>query len=244
MSKKPLEGKITVITGASRGIGKGLALGFATHGAQIGCVGRNQSDLESIVAEIARSGGQATGICADVSNFNEMVAMYQSVIAAYGQVDIVIVNAGGNLDDNDVEHSDVQNWAKTIEVNLIGAYHTVKPAIPLMKENGGRIIMIGSGLGHRSTENTTAYSSAKAGLWMLTRGLAEELRQYNILVNELIPGPVANSRNHGKAPDNSIFNVEWMKQPEDVVPLALFLATQPDSGPTGQSFSLMRRDSQ
>jgi len=116
----------------------------------------------------------------------------------------------------------------------------------ILKQRGaGKIITIGSGLGHRGYAGGSAYSCSKAGLWMLTRILAQELMQYKISVNELIPGPVQTSIDDNAKTSNSkvkSMESEWQKQPKDVVPLALFLASQPDIGPTAQSFSLMRRD--
>jgi 3-oxoacyl-[acyl-carrier protein] reductase len=104
---------------------------------------------------------------------------------------------------------------------------------------------VGSGVGHRGLPGSSAYACSKAGLWMLTRVLAQELAAYNISVNELIPGPVATDMTGAQAAQRQgVFGIEgeWVKSPDDVVPLALFLATQPPIGPTAQSFSLMRRD--
>ena len=134
-----------------------------------------------------------------------------------------------------------------MQVNLIGSYHTARAAIPHLKERGaGKIIAIGSGLGHRGRPGESAYASSKAGLSMLVRVLAQELWQHNISVNELIPGPVLTERvaQSYAQRTGSVFqdDSEWIKTPEDVVPLALFLATQPNKGPTGQIYSLMRRD--
>ena len=106
-------------------------------------------------------------------------------------------------------------------------------------------ITIGSGLGHKGRSDNAAYSCSKAGLWMLTRVLAQELHKFNISVNELIPGPVVTAMGDSSMKDsNSAFSVdsEWIKEPEDVTNLALFIANQPLVGPIGQSFSLMRRD--
>jgi 3-oxoacyl-[acyl-carrier protein] reductase len=109
------------------------------------------------------------------------------------------------------------------------------------------MIMIGSGMGHRALPDRAAYATSKAGLWMFTRVLAAELMPHNIAVNELIPGPVATDMGPTRPdPDDTAhpLNREWYKEAEDVVPLALFLASQPNGGPSGQSFSLMRRDAQ
>jgi 3-oxoacyl-[acyl-carrier protein] reductase len=134
----------------------------------------------------------------------------------------------------------------TLDVNLLGAYYCALAAIPALKGRGaGKIMTIGSGIGHRGLAVTSAYACSKAGLWMLTRVLAQELWPYHISVNELIPGPVVTDMSGTQAAQRQgVFGIEgeWIKNPDDVVPLALFQATQPVIGPTAQSFSLMRRD--
>jgi 3-oxoacyl-[acyl-carrier protein] reductase len=113
----------------------------------------------------------------------------------------------------------------------------------MRKRGGGRMVMTGSGMGHSSLHGHAAYSCSKSALWMLVRILADELRVDGISVNELVPGPVQTAMTGVPQRTGSVVNnpVEWLKQPEDVVPLAMFLATHPGPGPTGQSFSLMRR---
>lgn len=244
---KQLNGKVVVITGAGRGIGKGLALGFAEQGARIVCVARTQTQLDETVTEIRQAGGEAIAVLTDVTDADSVRGMYETTISEYGQVDVVIANAGGNFSRSSIEDSDIDEWLFTIQVNLIGVYYTCKFAIPYMKENGGQMIVVGSGLGHRVGDKTHgAYSTSKAGVWMFVRALAAELRAYHICVNELIPGVVQTDidPDNSTRPNDSPLNLEWVKQPKDVVPIALFLATQPLMGATGQSFSLMRRDSQ
>lgn len=162
-------------------------------------------------------------------------------------LDILVACAGGNLDRLPVEESDINGWTATLDVNLVGPDHCAKSAIPHMRQRGaGKIIIIGSGGGHRGYPGTSADACSKAGLWMLTRVLAQELSEYWVSVNELIPGPVMTERAREIYGDGGhpAFDLpgEWVKDPEDVTSLALFLATQPDVGPTAQSFSLMRRD--
>lgn len=162
----------------------------------------------------------------------------------FGGLDILVLNAGINTARGHVVDSDPEAWRQTLEVNLVGAYHCARAAIPFLKERGGgKIIAIGSGMGHRSQAGSSAYACSKAGLWMLTRTLAEELWEHNISVNELIPGPVETDMSKKSRGPDSVFSIgsEWIKTPAEVVPLALFLATQPQVGPTSQSFSLMRR---
>ncbi len=243
-----LTGNVALITGAGRGIGRAIATGYAAAGAVVCCVARTQSEIERTVAEIRQNGGTAISVQADVTDYNSVVHAFDTAAGELGGIDIVVINAGGNYDESpDIESGSPEEWAHTVQVNLIGSYHTAHAAIPHLKKRGaGKIIAIGSGIGHRGRPGESAYASAKAGLSMLMHVLAQEVWQHNISVNEIIPGPVLTervARTFADRPD-SVFQIdsEWIKTPEDVVPLALFLATQPDKGPTGQTYSLMRRD--
>ena len=243
-----LQGKVAVITGAGKGIGRALALGFAREGASVCCAARTASEIESAVDEIRAAGGSAIAVQTDVTILADVERMHKAAADAFGGVDIVVVNAGGNLEAGRIDSGDPDMWVATVDVNLKGAYFTARSAIPYLKaRGGGKIITIGSGIGHNGRESASAYACGKAGSWMLTRVLAQELWQDNISVNELVPGPVITPgavqswEQQGGGAVNAISS-EWVKQPEDVLPIALFLATQPDTGPTAQSFSLVRRD--
>lgn len=244
--EKTLYGKTAVITGAGRGIGKAIAIAYARAGAKVVCAARSYEEIEKTVVEISASGGQGIAVKTDVTCIEEVNSMCEAAVKEYGGIDILVINAGANYDRQNVENSDLENWRKTMEVNLFGACYCAHAAIPYLKQRGAaKIITIGSGLGHRGFSGGSAYSCSKAGLWMLTRILAQELLQYNISVNELIPGPVQTSIDDNDGGGKNVvksIESEWQKQPEDVVPLALFLASQPEVGPTAQSFSLMRRD--
>ena len=182
----------------------------------------------------------------DVTQSAAAERMVRQAFEAFGGLDIVVINAGVSGTSRCVEESDPAAWRAVIEVNLLGAYHCARAAIPALKRRGaGKIITVGSGRGHRGAAEGSHYAVSKAGLWMLTRVLAQELADSKISVNELIPGPVATRMTQKAAQQGkgaSAIPGEWTKAPEDVVPLAMFLATQPDVGPTAQSFSLMRRD--
>ena len=245
---KPLQGKVALVTGAGRGIGRAIAAAYADAGASVGCSSRTLSEIENTVADITGRGGQALGVQADVTQEESVKAMVDSVVEAFGGIDILVNNAGANFTWREVDESDSEKWKATIDVNLLGTYYCAKMAIPALKQRGGgKIIIVGSGAGHRSVAGMSAYACAKAGVWMLTRVMAQELWDFNISVNELIPGPVKTTFNRHR-PENwsrrprSGSGSEWVKSPEDVVPLAMFLATQPEIGPSAQSFSIMRRD--
>jgi 3-oxoacyl-[acyl-carrier protein] reductase len=242
-----LDGKVVLITGAGRGIGRALAVGFAEQGASVACLARTPRDIEKTVGEVIAAGGSAAGIPCDVTDLNSVENAYRCTEDALGGIDIVIINAGVNNVREKIGKDDHVLWRNTIEANLIGAYYCIRASIPYLKKRGaGKIITIGSGRGRRGDVMGSSYACSKSALWMLTRVAAEELREHNITVNELVPGPVAtdmNSKFNGNTLDTLFTDgKEWIKAPKDVVPLALFIATLPKNGPTAQSFSLARRE--
>lgn len=246
-----MQGKVSVITGAGRGIGRAIAQAYAAEGSQVVCAARSEDQLTETVAAITAKGGKAIAVPTDVTDRAQVQRLFERAEEAYGGIDIVVINAGGNTDRKLLEQGEIDDWIAVIELNLIGAYLTLKLALPHLRKRGaGKIITIGSGMGRRGAPGASSYAAAKAGLSLLTRVTAQELGETNITINELIPGPVRTALTAGveeraKASGGATpFSnpVEWIKTPEDVVPLALFLANQPERGPTGQTFSLMRRD--
>jgi len=249
-----LQGKVAVVTGAGRGCGEAIALGFARAGARVCCVSRTRSEIDAVVKAIEADGGTAISVTADVSDLSSVEPMFRQAVERFGGLDILVLSHGVALSLANVEDTDPHDWKRTIEINLIGTYYCARTATPYLKSRGaGKIIVIGSGQGHQGTAATSAYASSKAGTWALVQSLAAELVTFNISVNELLPGNVktklyddtfkqlAAVTPAGTTPLAAKRSHEWLKRPEDVVPLALFMASQPDVGPTAQSFSLMRR---
>ena len=251
MQQQRLEGKVAVVTGAGRGIGEAIARAYALEGADLVLAARSAAQIEAVADDIRAGGADALAVRTDVTDHAQVQRLYAQAVETFGGLDIVVVNAGGNVDRTRVDVGEAGPWVATIELNLIGAYYCLKEAIPYLKtRGGGKIITVGSGMGHRASAGNSSYCAAKAGLRILTRALAQELIEDGIAVNELVPGPVRTyltrnveelSKQSGN-PTPFSSPTEWVKQPEDVVPLALFLATQPDKGPTAQTFSLTRRE--
>jgi 3-oxoacyl-[acyl-carrier protein] reductase len=244
MRDAPLAGQIALVTGAGRGIGRAIAVAYARAGAHVVVASRTPSELDALVADIEADGGAATAVPTDVTSPDAVEQLF-SRVDAVGGLDVAMLNAGGLPGRGPVADSDLQVWNDTLALNLTASYLCARAAIPRLRaRGGGKIILVGSGIGHRGVPEFSAYACAKAGQWMLTRVLAQELQADAISVNELIPGPVRTDIGTGDfaGSGTTTFAGEWSKTPDDVVPLALMLATQPNHGPSAQSFSLMRRD--
>jgi 3-oxoacyl-[acyl-carrier protein] reductase len=239
-----LAGKTAVVTGSGRGIGRAIALALAREGARVGLVARTRTELEEAATEARKAGGEALAVVADVTDWGQVETMASQVRRAFPRLDVLVNNAGGGGERQPIAETDPQRWVKDVTLNLVSAYLVTRAFLPwLIESGGGRIINVGSGLGHRPGAGSSAYRVGKAGLWMLTQCLAEELWTHGIEVNELIPGPVHTTLTAARFASSPppFAPSERVKTPDEVVPLALWLATQPPGGPTAQSFSLARR---
>ena len=240
-----LTDRVAVVTGGGRGIGRAIALALAAEGADICIVARTEHQLESVTVEVEALGRSALAVVADCTHPEQVEAMAGQVRARFGRLDILANNAGGGIESKPVLESDPELWVKDVQVNLMSAYLVTRHLLSLMVETGGgKILNTGSGMGHGAGPGNSAYRVGKAGMWMFTQCLAAEVWEQGIEANELVPGPVqtdlTDTRMQVGAPP-PFAPSERVKYPEEVAPLAVWLATQPAGGPTAQSFSLARR---
>ena len=185
-----LEGKTAIVTGAARGIGRGIATAFAAEGAGVACADLNEAGAQAVADAISADDGRAIALAVDVTDFALVEAMTRRVLDEFGGIDILVNNAGIDTIGTVVEMS-LEQWQQMIDTNLTSVFYCCKTVLPTMIAQGsGRIINIGSQLGLEGTDRMVHYCAAKAGVHGLTRALACEVAPYNINVNAIAPGPI------------------------------------------------------
>jgi NAD(P)-dependent dehydrogenase (short-subunit alcohol dehydrogenase family) len=220
-----LNGKTALITGAGRGIGRGIALAFAKEGCDVAIAARGANEIADTAKEIRALGRKALELIMDVSNMKQVVDGVNVALAEFGKIDILVNNAGYACFKPFMELSE-EEWRQTIDVNLTGAFNCTRAVAPSMIERkSGRIINISSVAGLKPISEQSAYCASKFGLNGLTKVLAMEFRQYGVGVHAICPGGVDTRLAREAMPQRDKTN--WL-QPDDIAHAALFLATQSD----------------
>lgn len=240
-----LKGRVAIITGASRGIGRSIALAYAEAGAKVVVSSRNKRppELEKVAEEICQKGGKAIAVPAHVGKPEDVENLVKRAMAEFGRIDILVNNAGANPVLSTLVDLDLGAFQKVLEVNLIGAFLMSKAvAKEMIEQGGGRIINISSISGLRArNDQTGAYCISKAALNMMTQVMARELAPYNILVNAIAPGSIKTefSRVNWTDPERKAQRIREIElrrfgEPDEVVGCALFLASEASSFVTGE----------
>jgi NAD(P)-dependent dehydrogenase (short-subunit alcohol dehydrogenase family) len=222
-----LAGTTAVVTGASRGIGRAIAIGLARAGADVALWARDAAALDGVAAEITTAGGKAVPLVCDVSDAAAVERAAATVRTAMSPVRVIVNNAGAVLRKPTAEIDDVE-WRRVIAVNLDGTFHVTRAFLVDLTRWGGRIINIASRAGREGTPLLAAYCAAKHGVVGLTRSLAEELRSAKVSVNAICPGSVDTAMLREGLPD-----AEPDMTPDDIARTALFLAIDAPAALTG-----------
>ncbi|MCB9990500.1 MAG: SDR family NAD(P)-dependent oxidoreductase [Rhodospirillales bacterium] len=225
-----LSGRVALVTGASRGIGRAVALAYAKAGAHVVALARTTGALEELDDEISKIGGSATLIPQDILVFDKLDMLGPALADKFGKLDIFVGNAGvlGTL--GPLSHLESREWQKVMDVNLTANYRLIRTLEPLLKaSDAGRMIFTSSGLAQKPFAYWAAYCASKAGLEMMVKTYAAEIETTNIKANLVDPGIVDTAMLESAFPGG--FPGETC-QPEDVVPAYLRLAV-PDCAQNG-----------
>lgn len=184
-----LAGKVVIVTGASRGIGEAAAEAMAREGATVMLAARDGARAGAVAQRIVAAGGKASARACDVSSYAEVEKLVAETIGRFGRLDVLVNNAGVIEPIASLLEGDPAEWARNIEINLVGAYYAVRAVLPpMVAAGGGTIINVSSGAAIRPLEGWSAYCSGKAGLHMLTRAIALETQEKGIRVFGFQPG--------------------------------------------------------
>jgi len=221
--ERSLEGQAAIVTGASRGIGRSIALILARNGAAVSLAARTEADLQAVQKEIEAFGGRATSFVTDVSQESEVIRLVHSTVERLGRLDIVVNNAGigifGPLADTTTEQ-----WDRIMAINARGPFLLCREAIPyLQRQGGGFVINIASVVAVKGYANQAAYGASKHALLGMSKALAKEVQPDGIRVHILCPGGVDTQLVGQARPD---LDQSVLIQPEEIADLVLFLVTR------------------
>jgi len=248
-SQFTLEGKVALVTGGSRGIGKATAITFAKAGADVAITSRNIEGrglpgLEEVADEIRGLGQKSLAVAAHVGRMDQIPGLVDKVLAEFGRIDI-LVNAAGTSMHTPVLDMDEKQWDSVLNLNLKGLFFLSQAVARVMKEHGGgRIINVASIFGFKPEFEVGAYSIAKAGVIMATKVLAQELARYNIRVNVIAPGLTQTRMLEARwtitSKEEALKEIPMARlgEPQDIANTMLYLASDASSYVTGQAIAV------
>ena len=238
-----LGNKVSIITGASKGIGKAIAKIFAQAGTHVVCVSRTKDDLNILKKEILNDGGSVSIYSCDVSNFDEVEGLIRNTVEEFSKIDIIVNNAGITRDGLIMRMSD-EDWNTVIDINLKGTFNAIKAVSrQMMKQRSGRIINISSVVGLKGNAGQANYAASKAGIIGLTKSSSKELASRGITVNCIAPGYIATDMTDqltDKVKEEIINRIPlgYIGKTDNIAAAALFLASDEAEYITGQTISV------
>jgi NADP-dependent 3-hydroxy acid dehydrogenase YdfG len=186
-----IEGKVVVITGASSGNGEATARHLSAHGAIVVLGARRVDRLKSLADELSRADRKALAVPTDVTQYEQVKRLVDTAVQTYGRIDVIINNAG-LMPHSPLERLKIDDWNRMIDVNLKGALHGIAAALPYMKQQkSGHIINVSSVAGHKVRPGSAVYAATKTAVLVISEGLRQEVKPYNIRTTVISPGAIA-----------------------------------------------------
>jgi 3-oxoacyl-[acyl-carrier protein] reductase len=225
-----LAGKVAIVTGGGRGIGRAVALSFAREGAAVVVTARTGSEIDKVAHGVQQLGHKALAIQADVSNEDDVASIVKRTLESFGRIDILVNNAATNLPNRNVVELTLDEWSHVLAVNLTGAFLCSKAVLPTMiEQHSGKIINISSRGGRRGGAGRSPYRATKAALINFTECLAAEVQEHGIDVNAVCPGGTDTRMLH----EIGLAKGRQLMPPEEIAEVVLFLASPESSAITG-----------
>ena len=237
------DGKVAIVTGASRGIGRGIAMALAEAGATVICAARDLAKLEAVAAEIVAAGGKAQAAVVDVASRESIESLISATVAGHGRIDVLVNNAGITR-DNLLLRMKQAEWDDVIATNLTSVFTSTQAVMkPMLKQRGGSIINIGSVVGLTGNAGQANYAAAKAGLVGFSKSVAREVASRGIRVNVITPGFIETDMTNAMpeaAKQAMLATVPLGRtgSPADIAALVVYLASDASAYVTGQTISV------
>ncbi len=229
----PIAGKVVVVTGASSGLGEAAARLLSAQGARVALGARRLDRMQALESELTRSGGEAFAVKTDVTDAAQVQALVDAAIARWGRLDVIINNAGV-MPQSPLERRKLQDWDRMIDVNIKGVLYGIAAALPMMqRQNCGHIINVASVAGHKVGPGSAVYSATKAAVRMLSEGLRQEVKPWNIRTTVISPGAIdtelpASSTEADVAANMEKFYAEFAIPADSFARAVVFAMSQPE----------------
>jgi len=231
--EKILRGKVALVTGGSRGIGRAIATAYVQSGANVFICGRNVNDIEAALREIRPTGGMIDGLAGDVGKAEDVERIVDKAVQRFGAIDVLVNNASILGPREPIVNYPLTAWDEVIRINLTGFFLMTRAVLPIMLErSSGSIINVTSGVGRKGKARWGAYAVSKAGLECFTQVLADEVSQTGIRVNSVNP---AGTRTRMRAEAYPTEDPLALPVAEEITPIFVYLASDASAAVTGQS---------